>query len=76
MTVTPVEAGSPVVIALPAAPFMPCDAHAESNTQALFEVALASGGVIHLCGHHAYKHFGITDKTWLHEENRQKGQAS
>jgi hypothetical protein len=67
--------GSPQAIALPVSPFVACDAHAEPTTQALFEIALPNGKHLAMCGHHAYKHFGVLEQTWIHGETKTKGSS-
>lgn len=71
---TPVSATpAPTAVALPPAPFEPCDAHAEPTTQAVFEIILPSGARLLMCGHHAYTKFGVDEKTWMHGEDKKKG---
>lgn len=72
-TASPEAPAKPAAITLPPHPFVPCDAHEAPTTQALFEIALPSGKHLSLCGHHAYKHFGVLEQTWLHTQDKTKG---
>lgn len=68
---TPIAASpQPTANKLPSSPYEGCD---RCNAQALFEIILPSGGRLTMCGHDARKSFGITEKTWLHAEEKQKG---
>ena len=73
MTTPTVETPAPTAVPLPAHPWVACDAHAEPTTQALYDITTPGGGHLAFCGHHAYKHFGVLEHTWLHGEAKTKG---